>query len=54
MGSLSLVHWVIVLAVVLLIFGPSRLGQAGKGLGEGIRALRKGLSGEDDEPKKLG
>jgi sec-independent protein translocase protein TatA len=53
MGSMSLMHWVIVLLVVLLVFGPNRLGQAGKGLGEGIRALRKGLAGEDDEqPKK--
>jgi sec-independent protein translocase protein TatA len=50
---MSLIHWIIVLVVVMLIFGPSRLGQAGKGLGEGIRALRKGLSGEDDQPKKL-
>lgn len=54
MGSLSPMHWAIVLLVVILVFGPSRLGQAGKGLGEGIRALKKGLSGEDDQPKKLG
>jgi sec-independent protein translocase protein TatA len=53
MGSMSLIHWVVVLVIVALVFGPSRLGQMGKGLGEGIRNLRKGLSGEDDEPKKL-
>jgi sec-independent protein translocase protein TatA len=53
MGTMSIWHWVVVLAIVALVFGPSRLGQMGKGLGEGIRNLRKGLSGEDDEPKKL-
>jgi sec-independent protein translocase protein TatA len=53
MGSMSLMHWIIVLVVVSLVFGPSRLGQMGKGLGEGIRNLRKGLAGEEDEPKKL-
>jgi len=53
MGSMSLVHWIIVLVVVALVFGPNRLGQMGKGLGEGIRNLRKGLAGEEDEPKKL-
>ncbi len=53
MGTMSIWHWVIVLAIVALVFGPSRLGQIGKGLGEGIRNLRKGLAGEDEEPKKL-
>ena len=53
MGSMSFWHWVVVLAIVALVFGPSRLGQMGKGLGEGIRNLRKGLTGEDEEPKKL-
>jgi sec-independent protein translocase protein TatA len=52
MGTMSIWHWVIVLAIVALVFGPSRLGQMGKGLGEGIRNLRKGLAGEDDEPPK--
>jgi len=47
MGSFSLMHWMIVLLVVALIFGPSRLGQIGKGLGEGIRNLKRGLSDDD-------
>jgi sec-independent protein translocase protein TatA len=48
MGSLSIGHWLIVLVIVLLVFGPARLGQVGKGLGEGIKSFKKGLS--DDEP----
>ncbi|HYP74583.1 MAG TPA: twin-arginine translocase TatA/TatE family subunit [Polyangiaceae bacterium] len=49
MGSLSPVHWVIVLVIVLLLFGPGRLAGVGKGLGEGIRSFKKGLN-EDDPP----
>lgn len=49
MGSLSPIHWIVVLVVVLLLFGPGRLAGVGKGLGEGIRAFKKGIS--DEEPK---
>jgi sec-independent protein translocase protein TatA len=37
----------IILFVVLLIFGPGRLGELGKSLGEGIRNFKKAVSGED-------
>jgi len=58
MGSLSPVHWIIVLVVVLLLFGPARLAGVGKGLGEGIRSFKKGLNEdgtpiEDDDQKQL-
>lgn len=51
MGEMSIWHWLIVLLVVALVFGPSRLSSLGKGLGEGIRSLKKGLS--DSEPEEL-
>ena len=51
MGSLSPVHWLIVIVVVLLLFGPSRLAGVGKGLGEGIRSFKKGLNTDEDESK---
>ena len=38
----------IILAIVLLIFGYSRLPQLGKGLGQGIRNFRQGLRGGND------
>ena len=50
MGSLSPVHWVIVLVIVLLLFGPGRLAGVGKGLGEGIRSFKKGLSDDVVDP----
>jgi sec-independent protein translocase protein TatA len=39
----------VVLLLLLLLFGATRLSEIGKGLGEGIRNFRKGLSGERDE-----
>ena len=51
MGSLSPIHWLIVIVIVLLVFGPGRLAGVGKGLGEGIRQFKKGLN-EDAEDDK--
>lgn len=48
MGALSASHWLIVLVVVLVFFGPKKLPNLGKSLGEGMRALREGLSPQDD------
>ncbi len=45
----------VILLIVIVIFGASKLPQLGKGLGEGIRNFKKGLKSSDDndEPKKL-
>lgn len=43
---------VLILAIVVVIFGASKLPQLGKGLGEGISNFRDGLKGKDD-PKSL-
>jgi sec-independent protein translocase protein TatA len=51
MGSLSPIHWLIVIVIVLLVFGPGRLAGVGKGLGEGIRQFKKGLNDEADADK---
>ena len=51
MGTLSPVHWILVILVILLVFGPARLAGVGKGLGEGIRSFKKGLNNDDPEPK---
>ena len=52
MGSLSPIHWLIVIVIVLLVFGPGRLAGVGKGLGEGIRSFKKGLSEDEKEAEK--
>jgi sec-independent protein translocase protein TatA len=50
MGSFSPVHWLIVIVIILLVFGPARLAGVGKGLGEGIRQFKKGLNEDAPEP----
>jgi len=45
-------EWIIILVIVILIFGVGRLSKLGEDLGAGIRAFRKGLSGEEDSKEK--
>jgi sec-independent protein translocase protein TatA len=52
MGSLSPIHWLIVIVVVLLLFGPGRLAGVGKGLGEGIRSFKKGITEDESDEAK--
>jgi len=53
MGNLGAGEILLILAIVLLIFGPSKLSTMGKGLGEGLKNFKKGLSQDDkdEEPK---
>jgi sec-independent protein translocase protein TatA len=39
----------VILLIVIIIFGASKLPQLGKGLGEGIRNFKKGLSPDQDK-----
>jgi sec-independent protein translocase protein TatA len=46
-----LIDAVLVVVVVLLIFGPKRLPELGKGLGKGMREFKDGITGDSkDEP----
>ncbi|KFN49547.1 Sec-independent protein translocase subunit TatA [Arenimonas composti] len=53
MGSFSIWHWIIVLVVVVVVFGTSKLRNVGKDLGEGIKGFKEGLKG-DEKPGQLG
>lgn len=44
---------IIILLIVVLLFGGSRLGEIGKGLGEGIKNFKKGVGGDDGPPKRI-
>jgi sec-independent protein translocase protein TatA len=50
MGSLSPVHWAIVIVVVLLLFGSRKLPDMARGLGQSMRILKAETRGlqEDD------
>lgn len=52
-GKLGLPEILIILAIALLIFGPSKLADLGKGLGEGIRNFKSSMKdGEEGSEKK--
>ena len=53
MGLDNPLHIAIVLVVVLLVFGAKKLPEMGRGLGEGMRGFKSGISGEPhhDEAK---
>ena len=46
LGSLGPSELIIILLIVLVIFGASRLPRLGRGLGEGIRNFKDGLKGD--------
>ena len=46
MGGLSIWHWLIVLAIVALVFGTKRLRNIGEDVGAAIKSFRKGM--QDD------
>jgi len=51
-GLFQPLHLVVILFVALLIFGPKKLPELGKGLGEGIRGFKRAMADKDDDVKK--
>jgi sec-independent protein translocase protein TatA len=49
-GLFQPMHLIIILVIALIIFGPGKLPELGKGLGKSIREFKKAMSGEDDKP----
>lgn len=54
MPSLGVPELLVILVIVIIIFGSSKLPQLGKGIGEGIRNFRKGLRGDEGGDEKTG
>ena len=50
MGSLSIWHWIIVIAVVLLLFGRGKISDLMGDVAQGIKAFKKGMADDDDKP----
>jgi len=49
-GLFQPTHLIIIFAIALLVFGPKKLPELGKGLGEGIRALKEGMKDNPSTP----
>ena len=51
MGSMSLVHWLIVGVLVILLFGGARFSNMMGDVAKGIKQFKKGMAEDDDEVK---
>ena len=54
MGSMSIWHWIIVIAVVLLLFGRGKISDLMGDVAQGIKAFKKGMSDDDKTAEKAG
>ena len=51
-GIFQPTHLLVIFFIALLVFGPKKLPELGKGIGDGIRALKQGVKeAPHDEPK---
>lgn len=48
-GELGVPELLLILGIALLIFGPKKLGDLGKGLGEGIKGFKSALRGDEEK-----
>jgi sec-independent protein translocase protein TatA len=49
MGSFSIWHWLIVLAIIVLIFGTKKLRNLGGDLGSAVKGFKDGMKSEGDK-----
>jgi|TARA_B110000014_G_C19933199_1_gene482786 sec-independent protein translocase protein TatA len=52
LGGISVWQLLIILAIIVLIFGPKRLKNLGSDLGNSIKGFRKAIKEEDKEKKE--
>ncbi len=50
MGSMSIWHWIVVIAVVLLLFGRGKISELMGDVAQGIKSFKKGMA-EDETAK---
>jgi len=51
-GLFQPMHLLVIFFIALLVFGPKKLPELGKGIGEGIRALKEGMKDATSEQPK--
>jgi sec-independent protein translocase protein TatA len=49
MGSFSLMHWIVVLAIILILFGAGKLPRVMGDFAKGIKAFKAGMKEEEEE-----
>jgi sec-independent protein translocase protein TatA len=48
-GLLQPLHLLVILVVAVVVLGPKKLPELGKGLGESIRGFKKAISADDEK-----
>jgi len=51
-GLLQPMHLIVILFIALLVFGPSKLSELGKGMGQGIRNFKDAVNDKPAEANK--
>jgi sec-independent protein translocase protein TatA len=51
-GIFQPMHLLVILGIALLVFGPRKLPELGKGIGEGIRGFKSAVNGHEATPDK--
>lgn len=51
-GLFQPMHLLVIFGIALLVFGPKRLPELGKGIGEGIRGFKSALRDPEGKPEK--
>lgn len=54
MFGLGMPELLVILVIVVIIFGASRLPQLGEGLGKAIKGFKKGISDDNEKDKDAG
>ena len=49
-GLFQPMHLLVIFFIALLVFGPKKLPELGKGIGEGIRGFKDGIKGAPEAP----
>ena len=49
MGTFSIWHWLVVLAIVVLVFGTKTMRNLGADLGNAVKGFKEGMKGSESE-----
>ncbi len=49
-GLFQPMHLLVIFGIALLVFGPRKLPELGKGIGEGIRGFKSAMSADEEKP----
>ncbi len=51
-GLFQPMHLLVIFGIALLVFGPKKLPELGKGIGEGIRGFKAAMKTDEDKPAR--